>query len=30
VSRVIRDHHFVQSLLVAWDGIGDELVAAPR
>lgn len=30
VGALIRDHHFVQSLLAAWDDIADELVAVPR
>lgn len=30
VGTLIRDHHFVQSLLAAWDDIGDELVAVPQ
>lgn len=29
VGTLIRDHHFVQSLLAAWDDIADELVAVP-
>ena len=30
VGTLIRDHHFVQSLLAAWDDIADELVAVPQ
>lgn len=29
VGTLIRDHHFVQSLLAAWDDIAEELVAVP-
>ena len=29
VGTLIRDHHFVQSLLAAWDDVVDELAAVP-
>lgn len=29
VGALIRDHHFVQCLLAAWDDVGGELVAVP-
>ena len=30
VGTLIRAHHFLQSLLAAWDDIADELVAVPQ
>jgi phosphatidylserine/phosphatidylglycerophosphate/cardiolipin synthase-like enzyme len=29
VGALIRDHHFVQSLLAAWDEVDDELTPVP-